>query len=110
MVKPDQVPVWTPENPKVLQATVCKICDSPNSTIKGKLLWLKLRNGTEITFPCTGVIRNALAPGVKDDDAKLEVALEKYVGEEIIIKRTPDKQNNKFKKNMFMFDVLLVKK
>lgn len=110
MVKPDQVPVWTPESPKVLRGTLVKVCDSPNASIKGKLLWLKLRNGTEITLPCTGVIRNALAPGIKDDSEKLDAALDKFVGLELVFRRTPDKQNSKFKKNMFMFDVLVAKK
>jgi len=110
MLKPDQVPVWSAENPKVLRALVVKIVDSPKSDIKGKLLWLRLKNGTEITFPCTGVIRNALAPGIKaDDDAKLTPALEKFVGETLIFRRTPNRPS-KYKKAMFMFDVLRVNK
>lgn len=107
LLKPSQVPIWTPEHPVVLRGTVVKVCDSPNTTIKGKLLWLKCANGTEVTFPCTGVIRNALAPGVKDDSDKLDAALNEYVGKELVFRRNPDKENGKFKKSMFMFDVLM---
>lgn len=108
MMKPEQFPIWTAAEPKALRCKVVKIVPSPNSTIKGKLLWLKTRDGSEITFPCTGVIRNALAPGIKDDDAKLEAALEKYVGTELIFKRTPNKLS-KYGKAMFMFEVMQVK-
>ena len=109
MLKPGDIPVWTPENPVLLQAEIIKIMDSPNSTIKGKLLWLRAPSGHEFTFPCTGVVRNALAPGVKADDKELTTALEKEIGKTLFLKRTPDKTSAKYKKNMFMFDVFTVK-
>ena len=108
MLKPDDVPVWTPEEPIMLQAEIVRVVESPNTTIKGKLLWLKTASGHELTFPCTGVIRNALAPGIKADDEKLTAALEKEVGKTLFLKRTPNKAS-KYKKAMFMFDVYTAK-
>lgn len=100
MVKPGDVPV-----DGVVTGEIVKIVDSMVTTVKGKLLWLRHESGTEFLFPCTGVIRNALVPGVKDDGAELKKALEKEIGKTFVAKRLPDKTSNKFKKNMFMFDV-----
>lgn len=105
MVKPGDVPVG-----QTITGTIVSVLDSPVSTVKGKLLWLRHESGTEYTFPCTGVIRNALCPGVKSEDGKeLTAALEKFVGKGFAAKRLPDKQSSKFKKNMFMFDVFTTK-
>jgi len=98
MVKPADVPIDS-----VITAEIVDIVDSPVSTVKGKLLWLRAPNGQEFTFPCTGVIRNALAPGKEDKEVK--EALDKLKGKTLVLKRTADKQSAKFKKNMFMFDV-----
>lgn len=98
MVKAGDVPVDA-----VITAEIVDVVDSPVSTVKGKLLWLRAPNGQEFTFPCTGVIRNALAPG--KDDKEVKDVLEKLKGKTLVLKRTPDKQSAKFKKNMFMFDV-----
>lgn len=98
MVKPGDVPVGS-----VIQAEIVDVVDSPVSTVKGKLLWLRAPNGQEFTFPCTGVIRNALAPG--KDDKEVKEVLEKLKGKTLVLKRTADKQSAKFKKSMFMFDV-----
>lgn len=106
MLKPKQCPIWTPEAPKMLRAEIVAILDSPKASIKGCLLWLRTRDKTEITFPVTGVIRNALAPGIKGEDKdKLRAALEKEVGKTIYIKRLPDVMSAEYKKPMFMFDV-----
>ena len=103
MFKPSEWPIG--------QTAVCevvKIVDSPVSTVKGKLLWLKsAANGQEFTFPCTGTIRNALAAGLEGD--KLDSKLNSYVGKTIALTREPDKTSAKYKKNMFMFDVRLKK-
>lgn len=119
MMKPADVPIWSAENPKVLRAVIVSVVESPASTVKGFLLWLKNRAGHELTFPCTGVIRNALAPGIKVDDStdetlkesngELKAALDKHVGRTIILKRTANQQSQKYKKEMFMFDVFLLK-
>jgi hypothetical protein len=109
MLKPGDVPMWTPENPVILVAEIIKVLDSPTSTIKGKLLWLRTKQGHEFTFPCTGQIRNALAPGVKDDDAKLRDTLEKEIGKIIYLKRVPGKMS-KFNNEMFGFEVYTSKK
>lgn len=98
MVKPGDVPVGG-----VITAEIMDIVDSPVSTVKGKLLWLKTASGQEFTFPCTGVIRNALAPGKAD--AELEKTLKGFIGKTLVAKRNPDKTSQKYKKNMFMFDV-----
>lgn len=104
MVKPGDVPLEG-----IVSGEIVKICNSPVSTVKGKLLWLRHENGTEFMFPCTGVVRNALAPGV-EGDKDLVAALEKHVGKTFIAKRTPGKQSAKYKKEMFMFDVFLAAK
>lgn len=102
MVKPEQLPIGS-----IVQAEIVEVLPSPVSTIKGFLLHLKgIPSGTEFTFPCTGVVRNALAPGVRDDDTKLKAALDKYAGKEIVLKRLPNKPS-KFKKEMFCFDVFI---
>src|SRR5229473_8059828 len=49
MIKPDAVPVGG-----CISGTIIAIVNSPVSTVKGKLLWLRHENGTEYTFPCTG--------------------------------------------------------
>lgn len=97
MIKPGDVAVGG-----IIEAEILGVVDSPVSTVKGKLLHLQA-GATEFTFPATGVIRNALAPG-KDGD-ELQAALEKYIGKIIILVRTPDKMSAKYKKSMFMFDV-----
>ncbi len=97
MVKPGDVPLGG-----IVSGEILKIVDSPVSTVKGKLLWLKHSTGQEFLFPCTGVIRNALAPG--KDGKELAEALDKEVGNVIIAKRTESKPS-KYKKEMFMFDV-----
>ena len=98
MIKPGDVAVGG-----IIQAEILGVVDSPVSTVKGKLLHLQTAEGTEFTFPATGVIRNALVPGTDDDE--LQTALEKYIGKIIILVRTPDKMSAKYKKSMFMFDV-----
>ncbi len=102
MVKPGDVPMGG-----IVSGLIVDIVDSPVSTVKGKLIWIRHENGTEFTFPCTGVIRNALAPG--KDGADLDKALRAEIGNLIMAKRVPDKQSAKYKKNMFMFDVFTAK-
>lgn len=104
MIKPEEVPVGS-----AVTGEIVKIVNSPVSTIKGKLLWMRHKNGTEFLFPCTGVIRSALAPGVtNDEDDKLVKALEKEVGKIMVAQRLADKVTTKFDKKgkrMFVFDV-----
>lgn len=99
MIKPGDVPIGA-----AISGIVKGVVNSPVSTVKGKLLWLQHESGAEFTFPATGVIRNALAPGV-DGDKELTAALEKYVGKTLVAKRLDDKTSAKYKKSMFMFDV-----
>jgi hypothetical protein len=98
MITPGNVPVGA-----VISGEIVDIVDSPVSTIKGKLLHLRHESGQEYTFPCTGVIRNALAPGKKDDEA--DAALRKEIGKKFYAQRLADKPNTKYKKTMYMFDV-----
>lgn len=101
MIKPGDVPLGG-----AVSGEIIAVVNSPVTTVKGKLLHIRHSSGQEFTFPCTGVIRNALAPGISGDDGKeLQTALEKEIGKIFVAKRLPDKQSNKFKKSMFMFDV-----
>ncbi len=101
MVKPGDVPLGG-----VVSGEILKVVDSPVTTVKGKLLWIRHSSGQEFLFPVTGVIRNALAPGLSDDEKgkHLTIALQKEVGNLIVAKRTESKPS-KYKKEMFMFDV-----
>lgn len=94
MYKPDDVPVGG-----VVSGEIIRFIQSPVSTVKGKLIWLKLLDGTEITFPLTGVIRVALN---EDPD--------KEIGKILIIKRAPDGASAKYKNKMFVFDVFTIEK
>lgn len=98
LIVPDTIPVGG-----IVSGTIMDIVDSPVSTVKGKLLHLKHESGVEFTFPCTGVIRNALAPGKSGPE--LEAALKKEIGKVLYAQRQPDKTSAKYKKTMFMFDV-----
>jgi hypothetical protein len=109
LIKPGDVPV-----DGVVSGIIEAVVDSPVSTVKGKLFHLSLvsfdeknkptKTGVEITFPITGSIRQAIAPG-KSDEKELNAALEKEVGNLLILKRCPSKQSGKYKKEMFIFDV-----
>lgn len=98
MIKPGEVPMGS-----VVSGEIIKVVDSPVTTVKGKLLWLRHESGTEFLFPCTGVIRNALVPG-KTEGKELTDALNAEVGKTFFAKRLPNKPS-KYKKEMFMFDV-----
>lgn len=106
LVKPDVIPIGG-----ILSAIIVKAVKSPVSTIKGCVLWLHLvkvdgdtitKTGTEITFPCTGVIRNALLPGV-DGEKEVIAGINEFAGCLFVAKRTEDKPS-KFKNAMFMFE------
>lgn len=100
MLLPKDFPVGA-----ALAGKIHDIVNSPASTVKGKCLWLILADGTEILFPCTGVIRSALAPGVSADDEKLVATLKKEIGKTLFVKRTENVTNKKYGKDQFMFDV-----
>jgi len=106
LVKPDEVPI-----DGVVSGEIIAICPSPSSTVKGLVLHLKHASGQEFTFPCTGTIRQALAPGTTNDDAKLSAVLAKEVGKQFFAKRLPDGATTKYSgkegtpKRMFQFDV-----
>lgn len=111
LVTPLQVPVGSS-----LVAILTGVFPSPRSDIKGYLLGMlvltvdengKETDNMEISFPCTGSIRQALAPGMKDDNAGLLKALEAYKGFKIVLFRQPNTINRNFKKEQFIFDVHL---
>lgn len=77
------------------QAEIVSVVDSPVSTIKGKLIWLKTAAGQEFTFPLTGDVRNSLAPGKEGED--LEKALKPLVGKTLVVKRAADKAGSQKK-------------
>ena len=99
----------------VLAGEILKIVDSPASVtrdIKGKCLWLKIV-GTEEErlLPAVGTIRHALAPGIKRNEYdKIQVALEKHIGEIFAFKRLEDQYNKEFGKDQYMFEVFLLSK
>lgn len=77
------------------QAEIVSVVESPVSTVKGKLLWLKTATGQEFTFPLTGDVRNSLAPG--KDGEELEKALKPLVGKTLVVKRSADKAGSQKK-------------
>lgn len=83
------------------QAEIVSIVDSPVSTIKGKLLWLKNAAGAEFTFPLTGDVRSSLAPG--KDGEELEKVLKPLIGKTLVVKRGPNKAGSE--KNIIKLDV-----
>lgn len=94
---------------------IIDVCKSPVSTVKGSLLWLHLvkfddkgekaeKTSVEITFPATGVIRNALAPGVDGEENARKVMLE-LKGHLFIAVRQANKANKQYGKEMTMWDV-----
>lgn len=108
MIKPKYCPIGG-----VLQGKIVKSIDSPVTTIKGKLLWLELDGGREVLFPCTGVIRTALAPDVEAESKKeLQTALDKHIGKILTLERLPNGQTKKGAeegqtRDMYLFDVYL---
>lgn len=106
LVKPDEVPV-----DGVVSGEIVAICKSPSSVVKGLVLHLRHASGQEFTFPCTGTIRQALAPGFKNDDAGLMDQLKLEVGKQFFAKRLADGLTTKYgaatdaPKRMFVFDV-----
>ena len=104
------LPADVPEG-GIVYGEILQVVNSPVSTVKGKLLWMKHpETGTEFLFPVTGVIRSALAPGVKADDDALQGILEKEIGGTLYAKKMPSKMSDKYKKEMFVFDVWTVAK
>lgn len=101
MYKPDQIPVGG-----ILSGEIVKFVDSPVTTIKGKLIWLKLANGQEITFPLTGVIRQTIAPA-KEDSAEYDKLLKDCIGKMLICVRRENKISSTYKKEMYMWDIFL---
>lgn len=95
IIKLEQVPIGS-----AVQGTILKVVDSPTTETGGQLLWLTYK-GTEFTFPATGSIRSALAPGIKDD-AKVEAKLKTEIGNYFYAKRLPNKPS---KKTLMVFEV-----
>lgn len=98
ILKPGDMPVGGG-----FQAEIVSVVDSPVSTVKGKLLWLKTTAGQEFTFPLTGDVRNSLAPGKEGDE--LEKALKPLIGKTLIVKRAADKAGTE--KKIVKLDVFI---
>jgi hypothetical protein len=58
-------------------------------------------NETEFLFPATGVLRQALT---RDSEGN-KVEIKSFIGKTLFIKRTDNQMNDKYKKEMFMFDI-----
>jgi translation elongation factor EF-G len=104
MIKPGNVPVGG-----VVSGVIVAIVNSPATTVKGFCIHLRHESGEEFLFPCTGVIRQALAPGREKDSQALKDTLEKEVGKTLVATRKDSEFNEKYKKDQFMFDVYTVK-
>lgn len=89
----------------IISGEIVAVLDSPTSTIKGSLLHLRHASGQEYTFPATGSVRTALAPGKSLDETK--AALSKEIGKTVYIKRLADKPGGK---QTYLFDVSTVGK
>lgn len=100
MIKPAQIPIGQQISGKLLA-----VVNSMKKSIKGKLLHMRHESGEEFTFPATGVISNALAPGLKNEDPAYVKELEKFKGKTLFFKRADDQMSGAYKKPMFMFDV-----
>jgi hypothetical protein len=94
MVKPSDIPVGG-----MVVGEIVRFVNSPVSTIKGKLVWLKLESGQEITFPVTGVIRAALSDNLDEE-----------IGKILIAKREESIQNKKFGRDMYLFTIFTTEK
>lgn len=105
MILPKNIPIYTEENQAVLICEIVKGVNSPASTVKGKCLWIKLPNGDEKLLPCTGAIRQALFPGVEADSPKLIDEINKLKGKSYAFKRLDNTVVNKYKKDMYSFDI-----
>lgn len=104
LVKPGDVPVGS-----AISGEIINVCNSMTTTVKGKLLHLRHESGAEYTFPATGVIRQALAPGATDETLLEE--LKKFIGKTFVARRLDDRTTTKYcapgeaPKKMFVFDV-----
>jgi len=102
-------------------AVLVDVIPSPVSTVKGSLLWLHLvtfkgkvpvATGQEITFPATGVIRQALAPEANEEDRNIRQDharqdMLKLKGRLLIMTRQPDGIDRNLKKTMTTWDVFV---
>ncbi len=100
ILKPASVPVEG-----CVSGKIKAIVDSPSSTVKGFLLHLEHETGEEYLFPCTGTIRQALAPGREKDSKELKAQLEKEIGKTLVAVRKESIHSDKYDKDMFVFDV-----
>jgi hypothetical protein len=100
MLLPSQIPMGV-----IVTGEIIKFIPSPKTSIKGRMIWLK-NKGIEFLIPAPGGIRSALAPGLKDEDEKLDDVLETHVGRTLILKKTGVRPS-KYKNNMFLFEVFI---
>lgn len=93
LVSPASIPVgsW-------ISGVVLGLSKSLNKDIKGKLIrFMHTRTGDEFLFPFTGSIDKAVGG---------ETGLLELTGLEIHLKRLPDGVSSRWKKAMYLFDVL----
>ena len=114
LIKPSDIPIGG-----IISAVIVGIVKSPVSTVKAPLLHLAaitindkneiVKTGQENTFPVTGAIRQALAPGRPKDESgeTLTKVLNEHVGKLLIAKREADGHSKTYDKDMFIFDVRL---
>lgn len=102
ILKPATIPI-----DGAVSGVIKAIVDSPSSTVKGFLLHIQHESGEEFLFPCTGTVRQALAPGREKDSKELKAQLEKEVGKTIVAIRKESIHSDKYDKDMFVFDVFM---
>jgi len=111
----------------VVAGIIVDVIASPKTDIKGSLLWLHLVNfegpkntpvktGVEITFPATGVIRQALAPNAEGErgaekEGNARIIMLKYKGHLFVAKRQENRPTKEdAAKEMTTWDVRLSEK
>lgn len=104
---------------------ITKVGPSPALSVKGRVLWLKTKNGTEFLFPIVGSMRQALVQAdllvTKEVNGETQVLVEestkKLAGKWIGVERQPDGKTMKFcddaqkaagGKKMYLIDVYLL--
>lgn len=106
LIKPGELPINQP-----IVAEFIDALPSPAKSVKGNIVHFRAK-GTDFCLGVTGVIGNALCPGVEKGPLQLE-KLQEYKGKTLTIIRRPDGNSKNHtdeygnQKRMFMFDVFV---
>ncbi len=116
LIKPDHIPVGGVVGGEIVRVIINFTGSKEDSMRSSRVIYLRHASGTEFLFPVSGVIRNSLRdylaePDTKDATERATGFLKdnQIVGWKLWVKRNEDSVDKKFKKRMFMFDVVLEK-